>query len=137
MTEARISRQADGLHAMSDHKYKITYKIDHHPEGLSREQLAEMEDVGACDNIILILVMGTPGNNEALSTVIVSRTGDGDAELTPNQMFTLWSVWTSGLANEEELSPGKRSICTASAARICSKAAIWRGEGRDCKRICR
>lgn len=91
-------------------RYNITYKIDHHPDGLTREQVTEMEDVGACDNIILISLMGTPNKNEGLSTIIVSRTHD-DGELTPDQMFTVWAVWSAILAEDKNLGPGRRALC--------------------------
>lgn len=94
------------------HKYNITYKVNHHPDGLTKEQLNEMGDdeLGACDNIILISLMGTPGKKENLSTMFVSRTSDDD-ELDANQMFTIWSVWTAALAGDETLSPGRRAMC--------------------------
>ncbi len=95
------------------HKYHITYSIDHHPEGLTKDEVvkkADGGDLGACDSIILISMMGTPNKKEGLSTIIVSRTKD-DGELTPDQMFTVWSVWTAALAEDKNLSPGRRALC--------------------------
>jgi len=117
------------------HKYKITYKIDHHPEGLTKEaarELAESTGIGACDNIILISLMGTPGKKETLSTIIVSRTGEDDGELTDEQMFVVWSVWTAALADSKTLSSGKRELCSAVIATVRAALGITpKGDNYD------
>ena len=98
------------------HKYYITYLIERHPSGLSQEEvmgLTKDKDIGACDNIILISLMGTPGKNEGLSTIITSMTGEDDGELTDDQMFIVWAVWTAALAKSKTLSLSKRDLCKA------------------------
>jgi len=93
--------------------FYITYRIDRHPEGITKDEVLEMrkkEDVGACDNIVIASIIGTPGTNEELSAVFASVAKDG-GKLTDDQMWTIWAVWAACLAKSETLDSGKRDLC--------------------------
>lgn len=80
-----------------DGKYHITYVIEPHPEGLTREQIPADGSVGACDCIVLYSVIGVPGGPGGLSTMVTSLNGQTGKGLTPEQEFQLWALWAHDL----------------------------------------
>ncbi len=91
-------------------KYHITYHLEHHPDGLERCDI-DPNKVGACDNIVMLSIMGTPGEAETLSVAAVSLAGKTGERMTRRQEWVAWTVWTASLANAKDLSEVPRALC--------------------------
>jgi hypothetical protein len=105
-----------------DGKYHVTYKIEPHPEGLTREQIPADGSVGACDCIVLYSVIGVPGDGKGLSAVIATLNGTNGEPLTPEQQFQLWTLWAHELM--QKLPPGGRRDLASVVHNAIRHAAI-------------
>ncbi len=101
---------------MPDHKYRITYLVEHHVDGLTADEVEAKygeSAVGACDNFMAFSVMGTPGGEGALSVLPVSQRGVDGEELSGQQQWMLWLMWATQLDKSSTLSKNKRELCAA------------------------
>jgi hypothetical protein len=89
---------------MSDHKYRVTYTITPHPEGITKEQIPE--GAGACDCVMFFSVIGVPGDGKSLSVVTASLNGERAQPLSPEQQFQLWALWAHDLT--QKMTPSAR-----------------------------
>lgn len=92
---------------MVEHKYRVTYDVTPHPEGLTKDELTPGR--GACDGLVLASILGHPGGPGDLSVAFVSLDGFTGLELTPEQQFLIWAMWAHALA--EKLSGSQRDLC--------------------------
>jgi hypothetical protein len=92
------------------HRYRITYKFQHHPDGVTEEAIAE--GWGGTDSLFAVSIMGRPGKPEPLSLAFLSRDGFTGQPLTPSDVFQIWAMLASVLAESPELPPGKRTMCS-------------------------
>lgn len=91
-----------------DGKYHITHKITPHPEGLTREEVRALGDVGACDDIILFSIIH--GKDGSLSTQIVSMDGRTGKDLADLELFKAWTMLASHLGESTTLTEGQRKL---------------------------
>ncbi len=110
---------------MDTTKYYQTYRIDHHPEGLTREEVAERGDVGATHDVLLFSMMHQPDGG--LSTLVVTRRHGGDP-LTPEEEFKAWTLLAHRLT---QILPkgGRRDLCVATFEAV--RAAVLGATGRS------
>lgn len=96
-------------------KYYITYRVEHHPEGVTKKEVEAKADgyLGACHNIVGFSIIGTPGDAEPLSVLPFSKRGEDGEELSGEQQWILWLMWASSLAKDEDLPEFKREACAA------------------------
>jgi hypothetical protein len=81
-------------------RYYITYRIEHHPEGLTREQVMELSkdgELGATHDLAFFSMMHT--EDGGLSVLEVGRSHDG-TELQPLEIFKALVVFMPGLAEQ-------------------------------------
>lgn len=79
------------------HKYRLTYSIDAHPEGIAREDLPKGK--GACDAVLLMSIIYPPDGS--LSVLVVTKDGREDREMTDQELFKFWTLLTSRVARGE------------------------------------
>lgn len=87
-------------------RYHILYTATPQPKGLPREEIPPGN--GACDCIVVHSIIGVPGSAGPLSVAVVSLNGTDGSELTPEQQFTVWSLWADSLA--KRLPEGGRKL---------------------------
>lgn len=83
---------------MGDRKYAIEYDIKFHKDGVTVDELGKGN--GACDNIVIHSIIGTPGGPGPLSVMTISRAGATGEELTPKQLFIIWTLMTKTLVDK-------------------------------------
>lgn len=107
--------------------YRLTYQVDQHPDGITAKELDERpEDLGACDAILLCSVLGKFGEGP-LSTMWMGIDGNpGKGDMTPFNMFQLWSILAANLSDNLPPSPQKmiaqHAIDSVRALLVASKA---------------
>ncbi len=96
--------------------YPITYRIDRHDPPMPKEEVKAQGLVG-CDNLVLVSIIGTPGDNHPLSTATVTAAGTGPLqpdgswpELEPVQRWQVWVMMADGLAEQLGDDP-RATIC--------------------------
>jgi hypothetical protein len=96
-------------------KYYITYRVEHHPEGLTKEEVEAQADgfLGACHNLVGFSIIGTPGDGGPMSVLPFGKRGEDGEPLSAAQQWTLWLMWATRLSKEEGLDPFKREACAA------------------------
>jgi hypothetical protein len=88
--------------------YPITYTLEHHNPPL--EELPGA-NYGACDNLLLISIMGRPGGPGGLSVAALSMNGETGEELTAQQVWQVWSILGIGLIDDLGPNDPRRIIC--------------------------
>lgn len=100
----------------NDQKYRVTYSIISHKDGVTREnffpahmeKLKGPEDIGATDAAIVIsMIYPTDGSFSMLSSSLDGRTGK---EVDDNELFKVWSLLAKSLAESKTLGPGKKAF---------------------------
>lgn len=71
-------------------KYYVTWHIEHHPEGLTKEEVEAMEGRSAAHDVVIFSRIHTGGG---LSTLVSSKHHTG-RELGPNEYFQAWTLFT-------------------------------------------
>ena len=92
---------------MDDHKYPVTYKIEHHKEGLTKKEI-EDAGLGGCDSVVLVSIMKDKG----VSYMTLSMDGQTGENLTPEDIFRVWAVWAHVLS-EHLPDGGRKELCYA------------------------
>lgn len=113
---------------MAGHLYRILYRLDPKPEGLTKEQAkaAAEEGFGACDKAILFSIIEP--EDGSLSTLILSRDGKTGEELDDFDLFKHWTLFAHRLAQSQTLDEGRRGLATQ-VFKIVSEAL--RGEAEE------
>lgn len=83
-------------------RYTTTYAINLHPDGITRDEIGE--DQGACDSLVVLSIIGTPGGPGPLSVATVSYFEGTAEDIPPDRLFNVWFMWTFAL--KDKLSPG-------------------------------
>jgi hypothetical protein len=118
---------------MTEHRYRVTFAVNHHPQGLTKEELlarlpvgTDGTDGGACDSIVLATIVH--GQDGGLSTQIWSLDGaTGESVRDAEIFFTVWCSLAKHLGNSKTLGPSSKALCDEVFKRI--KRAIL--EGRE------
>lgn len=75
-----------------DHrKYYVTWKIESHPEGLTKEEVEALGDRHAAHDSVIFSMIHTPDGG--LSTLVSSRHHTG-RELDAHEYFKAWTLFT-------------------------------------------
>lgn len=90
-----------------DRKYKIVYKIDIKPEGVTKEDVPDGD--GATDAIAIFSILR--GADGGVSYAFATCDGDTGKELSSPDEFKLWTIFASMLSEREDLGPGRREVC--------------------------
>ena len=107
-------------------RYYYTYSIEHHPEGLLREDIHKLKsDVGACHEVVIISVMHQ--DDGATSTAILSGQKDG-GDLPPLEMFKAWAIMAHEL--EDSLPNGWQKAVVKAAFKTI-REIVTRKDIRD------
>lgn len=72
-------------------KYYVTWKMEVHPEGLTREEVEAMEDRYAAHDAVIFSMLHAPDGG--LSTLVTSKHHTG-RELTAQEYFKAWTLFT-------------------------------------------
>lgn len=95
-----------------EQKYRITYTVIPHPEGISKSEVRE-QGLGGCDCLLIASILGQPGGPGGLDVQFASLNGfrGHGVSLDPMQEFNIFSMFAHYLA--EELPSGSRpqEIC--------------------------
>lgn len=112
-----------------EHKYKLTYRLCPHPEGVTKAQIAMMGDqehLGACDRIIVHSIIDT--RDGGLSSMIMSINGHTVEPMPAEEEFKHWALMAHHLM--ERLPPGgRRELVTMVHETV--KAAVREGRSDD------
>lgn len=96
---------------MAGHKYKLVYKTERHPEGLTKEQLQARPDgkeISACDaSLIASIIYPEDGS---LSILFIGEDGRTNTELADHEWFKVWILLAKRLGDSQTLDPGKKEI---------------------------
>lgn len=92
-------------------KYHVLYRMEAKPLGITKDEISGVD--GASDCLVVHSVMGVPGSPGGLSVATLSLNGTTGEELTPDQLFVVWSLFTNMLAGK--LEPGWKRDLTSSA----------------------
>jgi hypothetical protein len=87
--------------------YPLSYRLDHRPEGIPREQI-ERDGLGAADAVILISIIRP--EDGSLSTVITSLEGATGQEISDIELFKAWTLMAKRLSESKTLEPGKKAL---------------------------
>lgn len=116
-------------------RYRLTYQVDQHPDGITEKELDERPgDHGACDAILLCSVLGKFGEG-ALSTMWMGIDGNpGKGDMTPLNMFQLWSILAANLS--ENLPDGPHQMIAQNAidnvrALLAAARALRESDGQE------
>jgi len=115
-------------------KYYSTWQIEHHPEGLTREEVEALgEDRGASHDMIFFSMIHTADGG--LSTLIDSRHHTG-RELDPSEYFKAWTLLTALVRRKlveagEDDGPGSRLSFIATVWETICSALVGEGSSYD------
>jgi len=99
---------------MSEHKYKMTYRID--KVELTAGEIPE--GWGACDATIIHSIIFPPdGSYSHFLTSLDGRTGE---EMDTNEFFKAWTMMAATLAKRDDLSPGKKMLASGVWEAVCN-----------------
>jgi hypothetical protein len=102
-----------------DRRYKVTYSLAHHPDGLTGKQIRALSgDHGGCDAVLVISVMGEHGKPDPYSVGAMSIRGGTGKPMPSAELFALWSVMANALAEDPNLEPSRREYCAGIFAEI-------------------
>ena len=102
----------------NDQKYRVTYSIISHKDGVTREnffpahmeKLKGPEDVGATDAVLVISMLYPPDGS--FSMLLSTLDGRTDGEVDDNELFKVWTMLAKSLAESKTLGPGKRAFAS-------------------------
>jgi hypothetical protein len=92
---------------MADHKYRLTYDVEAHPEGLSPDELEEGE--GACDAAVILSMLYPEDGSYTWN--ITSVDGRTEKELDGDELWKAWLMLTKHLSIRDDMRPGKKETC--------------------------
>lgn len=106
-----------------NHKYKLIYKIDKRPRGVTKQKVPE--GFGACDAVLFCSMIYPPdGSFSVYYMGIDGRSTKGGMEnLEDIEWFKVWCLLASRLAASKTLEDNRREICKQTFEGI--RRAIW------------
>ncbi len=100
------------------HKYRLLYRFDPKPEGVTREEVAAAGAGGACDAaLVASIIYPEDGSLSVLFTGTDGRTGDMISDV---EMFKVWTLLANRLAASKTLGEGKRQLAQLTWDAVCS-----------------
>lgn len=90
-------------------RYHITYRVDAHPEGLTREEVEAKGDIGACTAVLIASLIYPPDGS--FGCMFVSEDGRTEEDLAAGEIWKIWSLLAAHLAEREDLADAKRDFC--------------------------
>ena len=75
-----------------EQRYRITYRIDRHPEGVPKSEV-DPKERGGTDCLVLLSILGRPGGPGPANYAQISMDGFTGDDLTPPQMYQAWAMW--------------------------------------------
>jgi hypothetical protein len=125
---------------MAEHRYPLSYTLKREDPPLTKDQI-DTNEIGASDAVVILsMIYPEDGSFSLAIDSLDGRTGD---EVTDNELWKVWTMMASRLAESKTLSESKRSLaqelfaCVATAIRAATAEALAVvPEGDDlCKRI--
>jgi len=112
---------------MGDHRYKLLYKLEEHPEGVSKADVPA--GMGACDAVLFCsLIYPEDGS---FSLYLIGKDGrrtDGE-DLDDNEWFKVWSMMAKRLGESKTLSEGKKLFAAKTFEAFRAVLLAERGRG--------
>src|SRR4051812_21388254 len=93
---------------MDDRRYKLSYDVKHDTSGFTKEDL-QREGRGGCDALIVHSIIRPADGSYSLASLSID--GDHGGEVTIDEVFKVWTMLASTLADCDALTPGKRTLC--------------------------
>lgn len=87
-------------------KYYITYEMNVHPEGLVKRDIPEGH--GAADAVVILSMLYPPDGSFSLA--VPSLDGRTHRAVTDNELFKVWTLIASRLADSMTLSANKKEF---------------------------
>ena len=113
------------------HLYRVTYSHHLYPEGLTREQIDEMQekdpDLGACDALVMFSLLYP--EDGSYSWLMIPRDGRTGKDLSDAEVWKCWAMLAHRLSMSETLSPGKKELCREVHEAV--KETVRRSRGRQ------
>lgn len=111
-----------------ERKYKLTYRLFPHPEGVTKEQIEAMDDqehLGACDRIIVHSILDT--RDGGLSSMIMSINGHTGEPMPAEEEWKHWTLMAHDLM--KKLPPGGRRDLAALVHEAVRDAILGKRKG--------
>ena len=105
----------------NERRYRITYDVKHHPEGVTK---SELNGRGATDAIFVASLLRDPSG--ASSTALLAIDGETGEKLSVDEQFKMWTLMAKNLADELPAG-GRRDLCTEVFEAV--RKSILRGRG--------
>lgn len=116
---------------MSNHRYRLTYDVQPQPKGLLKEEVPKGKS--AADAIMMASIIYP--EDGSLSVLFISRDGRPEAapshELAPHEIFKIWGMLASRLANNPALAAGQRALCESVWNVICEVVRGQKAEAEE------
>lgn len=94
-----------------ERRYRMTYSLHPHPEGLTVDEVRTSKEGGGCDAVLLAsLIYPEDGS---FSCLFVGKDGRTGSNLQDVEWFKVWTLLASRLARSETLGPGHRQLAQA------------------------
>lgn len=102
-------------------RYYVTYRVDHHPKGLTREQVEAIKpDVSGCHDVMIMASMHTADGGQG--SIVLGSRYDG-AELTPIDEWKFWTLLTARCAQILPDGDPRKTMCADIFDAICQAIA--------------
>ena len=114
VTDLKVERdpvEKDEQPKQNERRYRISYDLAHHPDGIPAADLDP--DRGGADCVMLIGIVGRPGGPGPLDCCFLSKDGFTGGELTCHQQYQIWAMWAHGLKDLFPAGDPRRAIATA------------------------
>lgn len=96
---------------MAEHKYRLSYRLDPLDPPLGKEEVIKRQEegFGACDAMLVASIIYPEDGSYSLQ--FMSQDGRTGEDLTDLEMFKVWSMLSSRLAQSATLDPGRKMLC--------------------------
>jgi len=93
---------------MSEHRYKLLYRLEEHPEGVLKKDIPE--GMSACDaTLFCSLIYPEDGSFSLYLIGADGRRTDGE-DLDDNEWFKVWTLLATRLSESRTLSESKKKL---------------------------
>jgi hypothetical protein len=109
--------------------YHVSYSMEVHPEGISKEEL-QAKNRGGSDALFVVSILYPPdGSYSAMIRSVDGRTGE---EMTDKEFFKLWALLAHRLGKSETLDEGRRGFAATTFAAFCESVKISAPDEHHC-----
>lgn len=121
---------------MSEHKYRLNYRLEPRPEGFDKEEAKKLseEGLGSCDGMFLASIIWPEEGNTHSSTQFMSMDGRTGQPLDGHELFDVWMKMAKTLVTNESLDDGRR-MYALEVFETYRKALLANREGHECSTI--